>query len=200
MLSQEAEFARHVEDAISLKEMGPANVGSDPREVVIGVSPAFGVKLFRTLSGIPIDELLKEIVAGIEAGGGVARIVRMKHTADTSFLGLSAARLSGSKVGIGIQAKGTAVIHHADRLPHNNLELFSNAPITTLKHYRGLGFNAARHARGEIPEPVVVPNHGEAMGSRFHARVAIIYAIETSLTVDGAAPEEIEATFAGAPA
>ena len=25
---------------------------------------------------------------------------------------------------------------HADRLPHHNLELFSNAPITTLKHYR----------------------------------------------------------------
>ena len=112
-------------------------VGSDPREVVIGVSPAFGVQLFRTLSGIPIDDLLKALVAGIEEGGGVPRIVRLKHTADTSFLGLSAARLSGSKVGIGIQAKGTAVIHHADRLPHNNLELFSNAPITTLKHYRG---------------------------------------------------------------
>jgi propanediol dehydratase large subunit len=200
VLSEEAEFARHVEGGISLKEMGPAAVGADPREVVIGVSPAFGVKLFRTLSGIPVDELLKAIVAGIEAGGGVARIVRLKHTADTSFLGLSAARLSGSKVGIGIQAKGTAVIHHADRLPHNNLELFSNAPITTLKHYRGLGFNAARHAQGQLPEPVVVPNRGEAMGSRYHARVALIYAIETSLAVDGAAPEEIAATFAGAPA
>ena len=30
------------------------------------------------------------------------------------------------------------------------------------------------------------------MGSRYHARVALIYAIETSLIVDGAAPEEIE--------
>ena len=89
------------------------------------------------------------------------------------------------------------MIHHAERLPHNNLELFSNAPITNLRHYRALGFNAARHAQGEIPEPVVVPQHGEAMGSRYHARVALIYAIETSLTVDGAAPEEIAVTFRG---
>jgi len=196
VLDQEAEFARHVEGKISFREMGPAKVGADPHEVVVGVSPAFGVKLFRTLSGIPLDEVLKEIVAGIEEGGGKARIVRLMHTADTSFLGLSAARLSGSKVGIGIQAKGTAVIHHADRLPHNNLELFSNAPITTLKHYHGLGHNAARHAHGELPEPIVVPNHGEAMGSRFHARVALIYAIETELAADGAAPMEITVDFA----
>ena len=200
VLSEEAEFARHVERGIALRGMGLAAVGSDPREVVIGVSPAFGLKLYRTLSGIPVDELLKALVAGIQEGGGVPRIVRLKHTADTSFLGLSAARLSGSRVGIGIQTKGTAVIHHADRLPHNNLELFSNAPITSLKHYRALGFNAARHAHGELPEPVVVPQHGEAMGSRYHARVALIYAIETSLTVDGAAPEEIAVTFAEAAA
>jgi propanediol dehydratase large subunit len=198
VLSEEAEFARHVAPGVALRGMGEAAVGADPREVVIGVSPAFGVKLFRTLSGIPIDDLLKALVAGIAAGGGVARIVRLRHTADTSFLGLSAARLSGSKVGIGIQAKGTAVIHHADRLPHNNLELFSNAPITNLGHYRALGFNAARHAQGELPEPVVVPQHGEAMGSRFHARVALIYAIETSLTVDGAAPEAISVSYAEA--
>ena len=113
-----------------------------------------------------------------------------------SFLGLTAARLAGSHVGIGLQAKGTAVIHHADRLPHNNLELFSNAPITNLGHYRALGRNAARYALGELPEPVVVPNHGEAMGSRYHARVALIYAIETGLCRDGAEPEEITVEFA----
>jgi propanediol dehydratase large subunit len=76
-------------------------------------------------------------------------------------------------------------------LPHNNLELFSNAPITTLDHYCRLGFNAARYALGELPQPVVVPTRGEAMGARYHARVALIHAIETSLIVDGAEPEEI---------
>ncbi|MEP5516746.1 MAG: propanediol/glycerol family dehydratase large subunit [Bauldia litoralis] len=200
VLGQEEEFARQEAPGITFTKMGEATVGDDPREVVIGVSPAFGVKLFRTMSGIPVAELLGALVEGIESAGGVPRIVRLRHTAGTSFLGLSAARLSGSHVGIGIQTKGTAVIHHADRLPHNNLELFSNAPITTLDHYRGLGRNAAIYARGEEPEPVVVPNHGEAMGSRYHARVALIYAIETDLTADGAAPEEITMEILGVPA
>lgn len=119
------------------------------------------------------------MITGIQSRGLRARIVRFRHTADTSFLGMSAARLSGSGIGIGIQAKGTAVIHSASRLPHNNLELFSNAPITQLEHYAGFGRNAAAYALGENPEPVVVPTRGEAMGSRYHARVAMIYAIET---------------------
>ena len=38
----------------------------------------------------------------------------------------------------------------------------------------------------------MVPTRGEALGARFHARVALIYAIETALTEDGAAPEEIQ--------
>jgi propanediol dehydratase large subunit len=123
------------------------------------------------------------------------RVVRLNHTADTSFLGLSAARLSGSGVGIGIQSKGTAVIHQKDRLPHNNLELFSNAPITTLAHYEALGFNATVHASGGLPDPVVVPTRGEALGARYHARVALSYAIETAMTGPDAAPEEIAIDF-----
>jgi propanediol dehydratase large subunit len=39
---------------------------------------------------------------------------------------------------------------------------------------------------------VVVATHGEAMGARYHARVALIHAIETSLIADGASPEEVE--------
>ena len=49
-----------------------------------------------------------------------------------------------------------------------------------------LGYNAARHAHGELPEPIVVLNHGEAMGSRFHARVALLYAIEKACRQPGA--------------
>jgi propanediol dehydratase large subunit len=142
--------------------------------------------------------MLRAVVEGVREGGGAPRVVRMHHTADTSFLGLSAARMSGSGVGIGLQAKGTAVIHQADRLPHHNLELFSNAPITTLDHYRRLGANAAAYARGVDPEPVVVPTRGEAMGARFHAEVALLYAIETGLCRDGADPEEIAVDFTDA--
>ena len=123
-----------------------AAAGNDRHEVVIGVSPAFGIKLFQTIAGHPLSAILRELIGGITEGGARARVVRMKHTADTSFLGLSAARLAGSGVGIGIQAKGTAVIHQKDRLPHNNLELFSNSPITRLEHYRRMGANAAAYA------------------------------------------------------
>ncbi|WP_303980021.1 propanediol/glycerol family dehydratase large subunit [Dongia mobilis] len=195
VLRTEATFAGPEAKLITYKTLGDAAATGPKNEIVIGVSPAFGVKLFRTLAGHALSAVLRALSEGIQAQGGIARIVRMRHTADTSFLGLSAARLAGSGIGIGIQAKGTAVIHQADRLPHHNLELFSNAPITSLAHYRSFGENAATYARHEMPEPVVVPTEGKAMGARYHAQVALIYAIETSLTADGAKPEDIEIAF-----
>ena len=181
--------------AVRYNEMGPAKAGTDPGEVVVGLSPGFGTRIFRTLAGHRLSAVLRAIGAGVARGGGRMRVVRLRHTADTSFLGLSAARLSGSGIGIGLQAKGTAVIHRKDRLPHNNLELFSNAPITTLAHYEGMGVNAATYASGAMPEPVVVPTNGEALGARFHARVALTYAIETAMIENGASPEEVRIEF-----
>ena len=192
-----AEAASEMGEARSIRyrSMGPASPGTAKTEIVVGVSPGFGSKIFRTLAGHRLSAVLGALKAGIERGGGTMRLVRFRHTADTSFLGLSAARLSGSGVGIGLQSKGTAVIHHKDRLPHNNLELFSNAPITTLEHYETMGFNTTVYAKGEMPEPVVVPTRGEALGARFHARVALTYAIETSMIEDNASPEDLELTF-----
>jgi propanediol dehydratase large subunit len=181
--------------AVRYNDMGPARAGTDPGEVVVGLSPGFGTRIFRTLAGHRLSAVMRAIGAGVARGGGRMRVVRLRHTADTSFLGLSAARLSGSGIGIGLQSKGTAVIHQKDRLPHNNLELFSNAPITTLAHYEGMGLNAATYARGGLPEPVVVATNGEALGARFHARVALTYAIETAMTENGASPEEVRIEF-----
>ncbi|WP_029011347.1 propanediol/glycerol family dehydratase large subunit [Azospirillum halopraeferens] len=195
VLRAAARQSRREAGRIAYRTMGPAARGTDPREVVIGISPAFGTRLYETLAGHVLSDVLRNLIDGIAARGLAARVVRLRHTADTSFLGLAAARLSGSGIGIGIQAKGTAVIHGHDRLPHNNLELFSNAPITTLAHYRRLGENAAALALGEWPEPVVVPQRGEAMGARYHAQVALIYAIETGLVEDGASPEQVAVTF-----
>ena len=181
--------------AINYKRLGRAEPGEHPFEVVVGISPAFGSKIFRTLAGHKLSSVLKALQAGIIDGGAIMRLVKFWHTADTSFLGLSAARISGSGIGIGLQAKGTAVIHHKSRLPHNNLELFSNAPITKLNHYESMGYNAARYCKKELPDPVIVPTKGEALGARFHAKVALIYAIETSMTTDNAAPELLDFTF-----
>ncbi len=198
VLRSEAMHEKEESRRIRYRNAGAAGPSDDARDIVIGISPAFGVKLFQTTAGHRLSELLSVMMEAIRKRGLVPRIVRFRHTADTSFLGLSAAGLAGSGLGIGIQAKGTAVIHQRGRLPHNNLELFSNAPITMIDHYRALGANAAAYALGEMPEPVVVPQRGEAMGSRYHARTAMIYAIETGLTEEGATPELVEVSFAGA--
>ncbi len=197
VLRSEAMHEKEEAKRIRYARVKQADVSQDSKDVVIGISPGFGLKLFQTTAGHRLSDVLLELVTAISARGLTPRIVRFNHTADTSFLGLSAAGLSGSGVGIGIQAKGTAIIHQRGRLPHNNLELFSNAPITKLVHYRGMGANAAAYALGEMPEPIIVPQHGEAMGSRYHARTAMIYAIETALTSESAVPEEIAIEFLG---
>lgn len=194
VLRAEAASARAEQARIRYEVVGAAHAGTAPDEVVLGLSPGFGIKIFRTLAGHPLSAVLRAIAAGVSEGGGRLRIVRLRHTADTSFLGLSAAHLAGSGVGIGLQSKGTAVIHRRDRQPHNNLELFSNAPVTNLDHYHALGRNAAVYAAGGQPEPVVVPTQGEALGARFHARVAITYAIETDMTEPDAAGDEVSVT------
>ncbi|WP_112313249.1 propanediol/glycerol family dehydratase large subunit [Pseudogemmobacter bohemicus] len=196
VLSDQARHRRAESRRITYAPQGEAPKGANPHEVVIGISPAFGLQLYQTTAGLALSDVLSALIRGITSGGGVARILRMHHTADTSFLGLTAAEMSGSGFGIGIQAKGTAVIHQRGRMPHNNLELFSNAPITTLAHYEGMGRNAARWTHGERPEPVVVPTDGQALGARFHAQVALIYAIETGLTDPSRPPEETFVTFA----
>lgn len=181
-----------------LFDAGTAEPGNNAHEVVIGVSPGFGVELHRTSAGHALPDVIEAIISGITEGGGNARLVRIMHTADTSFVGLSAAKLSGSRIGIGIQSKGTAVLHRSDRLPHLNLELFSNAPLVLLDHYKQLGWNAARHTFGEAPEPVVVPFRGEALSARFHARVAILFALETEMTNPKAEPIQLILSNKGA--
>lgn len=195
VLSQQAVRGREDRRIYTLTPIGAALPGTDNREVVIGLSPAFGEEIHETTGGRALSSVLRALRDGISAGGCTARIVRCRHTADTSFLGLTASRLSGSGIGIGIQGKGTAVLHRADRLPHLNLEIFSNAPLATLEHYRNLGRNAALRARGERPTPVVIPFSGEALGARFHVQVALLYAIETAKIEPDAPPIELRVDF-----
>lgn len=177
--------------AHTLIPAGSASMGRDGSEVVIGISPAWGIDIHETTAGHRLSDVLDALITGIEGAGGTFRVVRVRHTADTSFLGLTAARLSGSGFGIGIQAKGTAVIHQKDRYPHMNVELFSMAPITSLDHYKRLGANAARFAAGENPEPVLVEYNGEALLAKHHVKTALLFAAETSAADPSAVPEEL---------
>ena len=81
-----------------------------------------------TLGGLPVVDALRELLAGLEEEGCIGRVVRVEDTIDLGLIGLTAARLSGSGVGIGLQGKGTALIHRRDLPPLANLELYSVAP------------------------------------------------------------------------
>jgi propanediol dehydratase large subunit len=171
---------------------GPAPHGTDPREVCIGVSPALGTKLWFTMSGLPVGEVLAEIIAGIESEGCTARIVRVPSTVDLGVIGLTAAELAGSGVAVGLQAKGTALIHRKGLAPLACLELLSIAPLLTAAMYRELGVNAGRHARGGRPAPVRNPYTDQAIEARYHAEVVALIAIERTESTPGAPPLDLE--------
>ncbi len=183
----QAEFASD-----ALKVVGSAEQGSDPREVVIGVSPGVGRNVWRTLSGMTVDDVLDELLAGLEEEGCTARIVRVNSTLDLGMVGLTAARLAGSGIGIGLQGKGTALIHRRDLPPLANLELYSMAPIITPDLYRILGTNAGRHAKGATPVPARNPYTDEAIEARYHTSVIALVALEREHVSRGVAPEELE--------
>ncbi len=195
VLEQEGETGQQAARRWRLEACGEAAPGTEPREVVIGLSPGFGVRLHKTTGGVALYKVLAALIGGIREGGGVPRVVRVHHTADTSFLGLTAARLAGSGVGIGIQGKGTTVIHGRDQAPHMNLELFSQAPLIGEADYAAIGRNAARYALGQTPAPVLIPYRGQALGARFHVQTALLYAIETGLIETGRNPETLEVEF-----
>jgi propanediol dehydratase large subunit len=170
---------------------GPAEVSYDPRDVVIGVSPATGKDIWVTLSGLSVADAIKEVLAGLEEEGCVGRIVRINDSLDLGMIGLTAARLSGSGVSVGLQAKGTALIHRRDLAPLANLELYSVAPTITRELYRMMGINAGRHAKGATPEPVRNPYSDEAIEARYHTKVVSLVAIERNC-VTKSAPEVLE--------
>ncbi|HEX3931322.1 MAG TPA: propanediol/glycerol family dehydratase large subunit [Nocardioides sp.] len=178
-----AEFAR-----FSVVE--EATVGTHAGEVVVGLSPAVGRAISRTLSGLSVSEALAEILAGLEEEGCTARLVRVNDSIDLGSIGLKAARLAGSGIGIGLQAKGTALIHRRDLPPLANLELYSVAPTIGRADYRLLGVNAGRHAKGATPDPARNPYSDEAIEARYHTRVVALVAIERTLAT-GAPPEEL---------
>jgi propanediol dehydratase medium subunit len=139
-----------------LEDAGAAQKGTDPKEVVIGIAPAFGKTMHNTIKKLSHSDVLREIIAGIEEEGCTARVVRVMRTSDVGFIGNYAAKLAGSGIGIGLQSKGTTVIEQREMDPLTNLELFPLAPLVTLELYRAIGQNAAKYAKGDNPHPVPV--------------------------------------------
>lgn len=173
----------------------PGELGvTDPRDVVIGVSPATARTVWRTLSGLTVTEALDEILAGLEEEGCVGRIVRINGSVDLGRIGLTAARLSGSGIGVGLQAKGTALIHRRDLAPLANLELLSVAPTLGRADYRLLGINAGRHVKGSTPEPGRNPYSDEAIEARYHTKVVSLVALERACVTTSPSLESMSLT------
>jgi len=161
-----------------LSEIGPAATGSSVDEVIIAVGPAFGVSQKTTIVGLSHTSVIKELVSGIEEEGLKARVVKVYKSSDVSVIANSSAKLSGSGIAVGLQSKGTTVIHQKDLAPLNNLELFPQAPLIDLATYRAIGKNAAKYAKGESPSPVPVKNDQMAR-PKYQAISALLHIKET---------------------
>jgi hypothetical protein len=174
-------------------ETGDALPGSDAGEIVIAVGPAFATALDSTLLGLPHEEVLRALVSGIEAEGLRARIVKIYSTSDCGFIGHKGAQLSGSGISIGIQSKGTTVIHRRDLEPLNNLELFPQAPNLTLASYGVIGRNAARYAKREpvLPVPTQIDNMARL---KYIVKTTILHLRETEQVVKGKPARELAFT------
>ena len=170
--------------------VGEAAASSDPLEVVIAVAPAFADTIRQTINGLDHGDVLAAILDGAAEAGAAPRIVRIRRVADVAFVAHDGARLSGSGVAIGIQSKGTAVIHRADLQPLDNLELFGMSPLYTLESYRAMGRNAAGYALGQRvgPVPTELDNFARA---KVIVRTTLLHAAETRAVVPGAAPVEL---------
>ena len=144
---------------LQLQPAGAAAEG-EGAEVIIAVGPAFATAMNKTLADLSHADVITAIIEGIESEGTSWRLIKVFHGADLADIGLTGAKLSGSGIGIGLQSKGTSIIHKKGLAQLNNLELLSQAPNLTLESYSTLGRNAACYANGRpaVPVPVKIDN------------------------------------------
>jgi propanediol dehydratase medium subunit len=184
---------------LELTERGVAAPGVRADEIVIGLSPAFGDFFTKTIVDIPLAEVLREVLAGVEEQGVRARVVRFRHSADLAVIAHRAAALSGSGIAVGILSRGTTMIHQKDLVRLSNLELFPQAPLMDTDTFRKVGRNAAQYAKGESPQPV--PSRNDYMARpRWQAKAALLHIKETEFIRAGAEPVELDVRIRAAQA
>ena len=174
-----------------IRTVGVAKPSQSTDEVVIAVGPAFGEQQVKTMVDIPHTEVLRQLVAGIEEEGLKSRIVKVYRSSDVAFVAVEGDHLSGSGISIGVQSKGTTVIHQRDLPPLSNLELFPQAPLLTPETYRLIGKNAAKYAKGETPNPVPTLNDQMAR-PKYQAYSALLHIKETKLVKRGKPADECQ--------
>jgi propanediol dehydratase large subunit len=174
-----------------VQETHVATIDDRADDVVVAVGPAFAAALQNTINGLSHADVLRAVTEGVREGGGRARLVRVRRSSDVAFIGHDGAKLAGSGIAVGLQSKGTAVIHRADLQPLDNLELFGMSPLYSLDSYRAMGRNAAAYALGHAvgPVPTRLDNFARA---KLIVRTTLLHARETAEAVSGAEPVELE--------
>lgn len=183
------ETVAHVSESITV-DLDEAKFTGNIKEVGIGIGPAFGRHMLHTIINVNHKDVLREIMAGIEEEGMEPRIIRVIRTSDVAFIGNDVAKIVGSGVGIGIQSKGTVVIHQSDLYPLTNLELFPQAPGITLEMYRQIGKNAARYAKKVNVVPIKVKNDIYSRPN-YQVKAALMHTKETEYVVHRGAPLDV---------
>jgi propanediol dehydratase medium subunit len=186
--------AANLGKGIKLAETGKSVRGTDPKEIVLVIPPAFGVNFKENISGLSNTDVLQQVMAGVEEEGLRLRVVRVYHSADVGALANLAAKLSGSGIGIGILSRGTTVITNKDLPPLSNLELFPLSPVLTLDSYRGIGRNAARYAKGENPVPVSAINDPLVL-PHYSGLAALMHNKEAAFIDRSKAPQDLSVAF-----
>ena len=143
---------------LEIKELGVSQPGTDAKEIIIAVSPAFGTGLKQSITDVPLEEILKELCAGIEEEGMNYRFIKVYNSTDLGIIASQGSKLAGSGICVAMQSRGTTVIHQKDMVPLDNLELFPQSPLIELDMYRTIGKNTAKYGKGENPEPVEILN------------------------------------------
>jgi propanediol dehydratase large subunit len=175
-----------------LEETGPAQTSQAPDDLVIALGAAFGNTITHTIGGLSHREVLNAVIAGVRSEDMEPRLVKIYQTSDCGALGLVGAKLSGSGISVGIQSKGTTIIHQRDLPPLDNLELFPQAPLLTVASYFTIGKNAARYAKSLSVQPV--PTRIDNMARlRLIVKTTLMHAVETGLldTAKGAVAVEM---------
>lgn len=176
---------------LTLREIGPAERGTRPEEVVIALSPAFGDPFTKTIVNVPHAEVIRQLLAGVEEQGGAVRLIKVYRTADLAAIAHQGAKLSGSGVSVGILARGTTVVHQRDLARLSNLELFPQAPLLDAEVFRMIGANAAQYAQGRSPRPV--PTRNDQMARpRWQAKAALLHLKEFECIDQSRAAVDVE--------
>jgi propanediol dehydratase large subunit len=165
--------------------------GSDPREVVIGLSPGVGRSVWRTLSACGHR-------GAARAAGGLE-----EEGCRAGWCGSTAPWTSGwwtepplgcpaPAFGIGMQGKGTALIHRRDLPPLANLELYSMAPVITPDAVPAPRQQRRPARQGSHARPARNPYTDEAIEARYHTSVIALVALERACVDRAVGNEDLE--------